>query len=134
MILVALLCTLSKVSMSFFKWGSVHALIQAVLRRVLTNALYNFNMVISSLLTAVLLIKPNNLFDLLAVSAHYIVDLVHNSPRSFSCSDWFNTCPQNSYSTILFLLPMRMTEHLFTLNSIYHSCDHLYNLFRLTGL
>ena len=52
------------------------------------------------------------------------------TPRSVSCFDWFNTCPPNSYFTILFLLPMFMTDHLFTLNSICHSCDHLYNLFK----
>ena len=106
--------------MQYSRWG-------------LTNALYSFNMMLFSQLTTVLLIMPNTLFAFLAASAYCILDfslLCIITPRSLSCSDWLNTRPPNSYSTILFLLPLCMTEHLLTLNSICHSCDHLYNLLR----
>ena len=84
-----------------------------------------------SLLTTVLYIILYALFALLAASAHCIVDFLLMciiTPRFLFNSDWFNTRSPNSYSSILFLVSMCVTEHLLTLNSICHSCDHLYNL------
>ena len=72
-ILVALLCTLSKVSISFFKWG-FHTCMQNS-RWGLTNALYSLNMIFFSLLSTFLFIIPNTPFAPLAASAHCIVDL-----------------------------------------------------------
>src|SRR6218665_1882932 len=130
-ILVALLCTCSNVSMSCLKYG-LQACTQYS-RCGLTSDLNNLSTTSCSLLTIVLLFIPSILFALFAASTHcldgfallYII-----TPRSLSSSEALKATPPMSYLNFLLPLPMCSTEHLSTLKSICQSLAHSYNLLR----
>src|SRR6218665_4160700 len=81
-----------------------------------------------SLLTAVLLIMSRTLFSLAAASAHCLDSLILSciiTPKSFSSSVSLILMLSISYSDLQFFLHTCMTAHLFMLNGMFQSFDHL---------
>ena len=125
-ILVALHCTFSRTSWSFFSCGH-HACTQ-YFSLGWTRALYNFIILFLSFHFIFLFIIPRIWLALLTATLHcseVFPLLCTIIPRSRSCSTFFKFCPPSSYVCFSFLVPKCITTHLTRLNNICQSSDHL---------
>ena len=130
-ILVALLCTLSSISIFFLRYG-LHACIQYS-KWGLTIVLYSGIISSFSLYTIFRLINPNIWIIFTAAIPHssdtFMSALIVN-PKSFSLKVVFSTVPPIVYCPSSFPCPVWRHLHFPKLNSICHFSEHSGNLLR----
>ena len=130
-ILVALLCTLSSISIFFLRYG-LHACIQYS-KWGLTIVLYSGIISSFSMYTIFRLINPNIWIIFTAAIPHssdtFMSALIVN-PKSFSLKVVFSTVPPIVYCPSSFPCPVWRHLHFPKLNSICHFSEHSGNLLR----
>ena len=128
MILVALCCILSSLSVSFLRYGLRDCIRYS--KCVITIALHRCTVCCFSLYMIVLIISPRIRFPLEASIPHCcetFMSALNVTPKSFSCVVLHKTASPVIYSLSTFQCPVCMHLHFPKLNNICHFADHLTN-------